>query len=59
MLKREIDIHVAYDPQTKDMEVNDLLARENELANILFRGVESVDTMMQALKATVEVINER
>lgn len=59
MLKREIDIHIVYDPQTKDMEVNDLLARENELANILFRGVESVDTMMQALKATIEVINER
>ena len=59
MLKHEIDIHIVYDPQTKDMEVNDLLARENELANILFRGVESVDTMMQALRATVEVNNER
>ena len=59
MLKNEIDIHIVYDPQTKDMEVNDLLARENELANILFRGVESIDTMMQALRAPVEVINER
>ena len=59
MLTKEIDIHIIYDPQTKDMEVNDLLAPEHGLANILFRGVETVDTMMQALKATVETINEQ
>lgn len=58
MLKKELDIHLVYDPQTKDMEINDLLAHEDGLANILFRGVESVDTMMQAFRAAVETINE-
>lgn len=58
MLRKEIDIHILYDPSTKDLELNDLLAHEDGLANILFRGVESVDTMMQAIRAAVETINE-
>lgn len=58
MLKKEIDIHILYDPKSKDLEVNDLLASETGLANVLFRGVESVDTMMQAIRAFVETINE-
>lgn len=59
MLKKQLDLHVTYDLDDKEMTVLDLLAPEEGLTDVTFEGVESVDTMIQALEAFIRTINEQ
>lgn len=59
MLKKELELHVIYDVDNKEMSVIDLLAPEEGLADVSFEGVESVETMLQALEAFIRTINEQ
>lgn len=58
MLKNEIDIRVCYDPITKELEINNLLAENKKPANIIFVGIETHETLIQALSAGIKAMLE-
>ena len=59
MLKKELMLHVIYDNNNKELSVTDLLAPKKGLSLVSFEGVESVETMIQALEAFIRTINEQ
>ena len=58
-LKKNFEFHVTYDVGKKEFNILDLSAPGGESANLLFKGVETVDVLDQAFKSWVEVINEQ